>query len=235
MEVATKQDAGGTPPAADVKPEGGAPAATAESQVDITAMQKENTELKSRMEALTKDSETSKAYVHQLIANLQAQQGQQQEGEEPDLNEVFSQDPVKAAEYLIQQKIAPLQQNFEANQALMNRQASADRLSNDKKFGKLWGKYEKEVDEFLSKVPMNIRAMPSSVDNAFKFVLLNHFDDVLAELNSNDVEKQKQAFVEGKGLSASPGKPGAELSNEERKVADGLGLSPEEYIRWRDI
>lgn len=213
-----------TPPVEVVKPE-----------VDVAALTAENIAMKAHMGRLTKDVESSRGYVQQMVDNLRKQSAAQDDNDEPDLNAAFNEDPARAAEHLINLKMAPLQQATMFNQAGLNRQLTEQRILQDEFYAPYWKKYSGEVDEFMRRVPLDLQAQPTSWENAFTFVMASKLRDIYADMKSNNIEQQKKAFVEGKGLGSPTAKQGTELDPAEVKVASMMGLSAEEYAKWRNV
>src|SRR5213080_2789784 len=207
----------------------------------LAALEAENQALRAKTDKSEKDAAGAQAYVQQLISSLgvAATRTEQPRGDgdgaDPveQLRERMNDDPIGVLDQHFQSRIAPLANTYAENQAALNRQLTAERLSRDEVNRELWQKYEKEVDDFMSTMPGQVRVQPNAYENAFKFILAQHLDEVIEHRTSKKTEAEKRAFVEPATAAEGARPKKVDLSDLEKQVARGLGLTDEEYIKWR--
>ena len=85
----------------------------------------------------------------------------------------------------------------------------------------------------MSTMPGQVRVQPNAYENAFKFILAQHLDEVIEHRTSKKTEAEKRAFVEPATAAEGARPKKVDLSDLEKQVARGLGLTDEEYIKWR--
>ena len=229
-------------PKSDVKP-GTAGASSdgtngADLTARLTALETENTRLKETTEKEVRDSEGAKAYVQNLIA--QVQEAANRGPAPPDMSdpnvkesirEKLNEDPVGFMNAHFQERIRPLATFALDNQAALNRQLAAERLK-----GEGWDEYEGEVDEFMGAMPPEVRAKPGSYEAAFRFVLSKpeNFEKVIQRRMAAKLQTEQNAFVErpSGGVNRAPAKPA--LTDLEKSIAKGLQITEEEYMQFRE-
>ena len=206
----------------------------------LAALELENKTLRDQNEKIGKDAAGTQAYVQQLVSSLQTAAsrptpGDGNENGDPHerLREEMNEDPIGVLDRHFQSRIAPLANTYADNQAQLNRQLTAERLSRDEVNRELWQKYEKEVDEFMSTMPGQVRVQPNAYENAFRFVLSQHLDEVVDLRVSKRSEAEKRAFVEPATAAVGAQPKKVDLSDLEKQVARGLGMTDEEYSKWR--
>src|SRR5438094_9868395 len=226
------EDGGGKPP------EKSAVDKTAER---LAALEAENQALRAKTDKSEKDAAGAQAYVQQLISALGVAATRTEptrsdgDGADPveQLRERMNDDPIGVLDQHFQSRIAPLANTYAENQAALNRQLTAERMGRDEVNRELWQKYEKEVDEFMSTMPGQVRVQPNAYENEFKFILAQHLDEVIEHRTSKKTEAEKRAFVEPATAAEGARPKKVDLSDLEKQVARGLGLTDEEYIKWR--
>lgn len=211
------------------KPDATPPVAAAPDP-EIAAMRAENAQLRAATEKAQQDAAAATGYVQQLTQHIQNAAANGQRPSADDIREKFVENPVGVVDALFQERMAPLYGNYLNNQAQLNRQLAAERLKGDN-----WSKYEKEVDEFMKTIPAEVQAQPGSYEQAFRFVQAKHLDEIIEERATQRLAKERNAFVEGGSAAAANGQQTPKLSPEERSVAEGLGLTVEDYVKWRDV
>ena len=207
----------------------------------LAALEAENQALRTKTDKSEKDAAGAQAYVQQLIASLGVAASRTEqprgdgEGSDPaeSLRERMNDDPIGVLDQHFQSRIAPLANTYAENQAALNRQLTAERMGRDENTRELWGKYEKEVDEFMSTMPGQVRVQPNAYENAFKFILAQHLDEVIEHRTARKTETEKRAFVEPATAAEGARPKKADLSDIEKQVARGLGLTDDEYVKWR--
>lgn len=207
-------------------------------------------ELKQRYDALEKvtkgavqRADNAEAYVSQLTASLQDAAARATMGgggtppTQEDIRERFANDPVSVLDEHYRARTAPIVGAVTENLAKQNRDMAFMKFQQEKIPGtdkSLVEVYGKEVDEFMRNMPPDTRANPGTYDAAMKWVRSQHVDEEVEMRHQARVEAEKRAFVEGPA-SGSPGKPGKpSLTEIEREVAKGLGLTEEDYLQYRE-
>jgi len=207
---------------------------------ELAAIKAENANLRETAAKAVRDAEGAKAYVQTLVQRIEeaASRGAPAPGpaagidpNDPDarqaLRERLDADPIGFMNAHFQERIRPLASFALDNQAALNRQLAADRLKEED-----WADYEAEVDEFMSGMPPEVRAKPGSYEAAFRFVLSKpeNFEKVLTKRMNRKLEQEKGAFVErpSGGANRQPSKP--VLSETEKAIAKGMGISEEDWI-----
>ena len=164
------------------------------------------------------------AELRRQLQELQARQVQPvtPQTEEPDINDLFFQEPAKAVEQIVKKALDPLiTSNF-------SREKEAYRSDPD------FAKHEAEIDAIVSQMP-NLKTQPGIVGQLFKMVKGLHFDEKEYE---QQIRGKVQAEIAGKvGSSLEGGIPPnlpsnaktVELTAEEKRVARRFnpGLEPE--------
>jgi hypothetical protein len=220
-----------------------------EKQVDVSArlaaLEAENKQLVEVAKGATKEAEGAKAYVASLMSTLQnaAENGAGplaggEGGEQVDIKERFAEDPLRVMEEHYQARTAPLVEASQKTLADQNREIARLNLSSQRLWEggpTVWDKYGKEIDEFMGQFKPEIRAQSSAYEAAVRWVRTKHIDDELKERLQHEKEKEKVAFMEGASGGASGSKPKKPtLSDDEKRIAKKLGVSEEDYMRYRD-
>jgi len=203
-------------------------------------LKKENASLRETAAKAVKDAEGAKAYVQTLVQRIEEAANRPNpppgpaagiDPNDPDaraaIRERLESDPIGFMNAHFQERIRPLANFALDNQAALNRQLAADRLKDED-----WADYADEVDEFMQGMPPEVRAKPGSYEAAFRFVLSKpeNFEKVVAKRMNRKLEQEKGAFVErpSGGANRTPSKP--VLSDVEKTIAKGMGISEEDWI-----
>jgi len=225
------------PAGGDASPDGGSKPDVA---AELAALKEQNTQLRETAAKAVRDAEGAKAYVQTLVQRIEeaASRGTVQPGpaagidpNDPEarqtLRERLDADPIGFMNAHFQERIRPLASFAMENQGALNRQLAADRLKDED-----WADYEAEVDEFMQGMPAEVRAKPGSYEAAFRFVLSKpeNFEKVVAKRIARKLEQEKGAFVErpSGGANRQPSRP--VLSDTEKAIAKGMGISEEDWI-----
>jgi len=139
----------------------------------------------------------------------------------------FYEKPEEAANALFEAKMAPMRDAYVANER-------ARQLSEIASFPMPKGKedeYRKEVEAVIASAPPLVQTHPGFAKEAYNLVRGRHFD----EFKKIEIaETPKPEFTETTTAGAPSPKKSETLSSAEREAANGMGLSEEEYKKWRD-
>lgn len=90
---------------------------------------------------------------------------------------------------------------------------------------------EADVEKFLSKQPLQARTNEEVIENAFKIVYADNIDQIQKDQNA----RSGKFFIESASNQGTPPKdesdPNKALSPAELKIATGMGISPETYLK----
>ncbi len=126
-------------------------------------------------------------------------------------------------------------------------------LETDASEGTIYKRYKGEVQEVLQTLPPEIRKTPQALEFAFKQVKINHIDDIASERAKILLEEERKKAEEreetettpprrqplrmetgGRGEGAtSSRKIVVGITQEDRRIADELGVDPSEIARRR--
>jgi len=104
----------------------------------------------------------------------------------------------------------------------------------DKARGKFkdYGRFEKEIDVEVAKLPQQLKARKGSFEMAYRLVKSRHLEEIEKELESRGAS----------GFSETPSSPArkepqakVELSDKEAEVAKRFNLTPDEYRAWAKV
>lgn len=101
------------------------------------------------------------------------------------------------------------------------------------KFPREFKRWGTEIDEAVSKAHPQQLIVPEFWDNVVNMIKGLHMDEITTEVRKGEGD----FFVEGSGGPPPPGDkkegPEHELSDEEKKIADKMGVSHENYLKQR--
>lgn len=200
-------------------------------------------ELENIAKNAVKRADDSEAYVRQLTTSLQeaaARAGNRPQADEQpiDWSERIAQDPIGVLDQHFQARTAPIIASVAENNARQNRDFAFMRFSQEKIPGtetSLADKYGEEVDDFMKNMPATTRAEAGAYDAAMQWVRSKHVNDEVDMRYQAKVEAEKRAFVEAPTGGPGDRRPGKTLSDIEKQVAKGLGLSDDDYLKYRDM
>lgn len=206
---------------------------TAKLMADLESMRAENATLRTQSTQAASDAAAARAYSEQIVASLQVAAAQGGNvGDRPvatDRREKFAEDPEAAVNDMFRERVAPIYGEYLKNQSTLNRQLAAERCKD-----KGWSEYEKEVDEFMESMDPNVKAQPGAYEKALDFVKARNIDKEVDRMVKARLATERGAFVEGPTVGASAPRPkNSPLSDMEKQVARGLGISEEDYAKFR--
>ena len=198
--------------------------------------------LRAERDKYRKDAEGAAAYLQQMLGTLQSAAAQRDSAaakpaDDRPLAERIAEDPEGVLDEHFRSRMGPLYNAYLQNQDGLNRQLDFERIAREPADAEMLTKYEKEVDDFMRDMPLEVRARPGSYARAFKFVLANHLDEV-ADMRADRKAKEREArergaFVEGPSGAVPRTRQPEGLSDLEKQVAKGLGIPEDEYRTWK--
>lgn len=133
-------------------------------------------------------------------------------------------DPTSYLDAEVQKRLEPLTKTYFEDQAVVQKSLARKEL---KDFDKL----EKRIDEYLAKVPTQMRGQRQTIEGAWKLARLDDLDEREKEFNV------RSGYHVEAGGGPPPDKGGGKkvaLDDEEQSVAKSYGMSNEEYLKWKD-
>jgi hypothetical protein len=202
----------------------------APSKDRLTRLEQENQELRGTTERSLQEAAAARGQVQLILDQIQraAATGDAGAKEAQDrvknMRDKFDEDPVAAMNELVTMRIGPVLQEY------FGRSAEAEREVARAKHGKQFDKYEKEVDDFMRDMPLDVKAKPGSYTAALKYVRSQHLDDEIEEAKKE--ERERGSRPEG-ASSAEPDKdrPKA-MTREEKEVMKAFDMSDDDWDRW---
>ncbi len=201
---------------------------------DLDAIRAENASLRESVQKATKDAAASQAYVQEIVSRLQAAaatrgMASEENGEPgPSLSDRMSQDPVSVLDEHFAARMAPLinqSLEYQVNQA---RELFEQRMSTDEEFNE----YKGELEEFMKGIPPQVKAQPKAWADGLNFIRARHIDEIVEKRSKRTLARDKAAFVEGQGASATTPKGPVMLNADQKAIAKGLGIPEDEYLKW---
>src|SRR5215831_15683248 len=240
METADPSDAGTTPP---TPPEGGASKPEAETKGEekpneMDALKAELAEMRQTAMKAQRDAAASQEYSQRIITELQmAAAGHQASREsapvDPEaLRERMQENPEAVLDAHFATRMRPLiEQNLEL-QAGTAQTLFETKYKDDEDYLE----YKDEFARFIRGLPADTRAQPAAWDNALDFIKSKHLNEIANRRAQRLIEKrtalEKGAFVESGSAGGGKKTERVTLSDDQRSIAKGLGMSEEDYIHW---
>lgn len=223
------------------EPEQISPGATAAVPAkEVEELRAKYAELENFAKGAVKRAEQADNYVAQMTASLQAaavSASQPQQGQPMDIRERFAEDPVGVLDEHYRARTAPIVSAVAENNARINKELSFVKFQNQKIPGtdkSLIDIYGDKVEEFMQNIPAETRAQAGAWEAAMQWVRSQHVDDEVKMRMEAVKEAEKRAFMESPSSIGAAGPAKKTLSELERTVAKGLGLSEDEYVTFRD-
>ena len=185
----------------------------------------------------------------QVLAYLQAQDAKLRAGaaappakdapKPKDIRDLILDDPEQVLDWYFKARLGPIIQELYDHSTAMTREVVTSKQAVVKdKDGKEtvrpamphYGRFKKEIEDFVSKVDVRLRNKPETWTSAYNFVVGSHLDELVQE----EAAKRLPAVEPGGAGAAAVGAGGPKLTDEETAVARGLGLTPEEYVKWKE-
>jgi len=196
-------------------------------------LEKENQELRAQTQRSLEEAATARGQVQVILDQIQraaaaGDPGAQQAQEKvKTLRDEFDDDPVAAMNKLVTMRVGPIVQEY------FGRTADTEREAAKVKHGKTFDKYEKEIDDFMKDMPLDVKAKPGSYTQALKYVRSLHLDDEIEEARKQ--ERERAAQPEGASLSEPEKEKKRALSRDEREVMKHFSMDEDEWERYSTV
>ena len=186
---------------------------------DIRAEQQQ---LRGQVTTSTQAAGEARSYVGALLQKIQDVAAQRKQADAPSRQDMFDENPEAAVDQMFRERVAPIVGEYLQNTARSNRIAVA------KELGENWTRYEREIDEFMQTMPLDVQAKPGAWESAYRYVLAGHLDE--------EIDRRQKAARERKSSAEGVGGQRSERSSQpldpiEREVMKAFGLNEKE---WRE-
>jgi uncharacterized coiled-coil DUF342 family protein len=183
----------------------------------------ENAQLKGAVQTSTQAAGEARQYVGALLAKIQEVASKRSEGGKTTRQDMFDEDPETAVNQMFNERVAPIVGEYLTNTARDNRTRAAERL------GDSWGRYEREIDDFMATMPLDVQAKPGAWESAYRYILAGHIDEEMERREKTKAERKSQAEGVGGQRSSRMTQP---LDPAERQLMKAFGMSEKE---WREF
>src|SRR5262252_5506998 len=183
----------------------------------------ENAHLRGAVATSAQAAGEARQYVGALLAKIQEVAAKRDGGGGGDTRrDQFDEDPETAVNQMFNERVAPIVGEYLTNTARANRNATAREL------GENWTRYEREIDDFMSTMPLDVQAKPGAWESAYRYILAGHLDE---ELERRDkVAKERKQAAEAATSRSSPRRD-APLDPIERELMKAFGMNEKD---WRE-
>lgn len=164
----------------------------------------------------------ARQYVGALLQKIQDVAAQRQKADQPSRQDRFDDNPEAVVNEMFNERVAPIVGEYLTNTARQNRVAAA------KELGDNWNRYEREIDDFMSTMPLDVQAKPGAWESAYRYILAGHLDEELERREKSKRERASQA--EGVGGQRQPGRA-APLDPIEKELMKAFGMNEKD---WRE-
>ena len=96
-----------------------------------------------------------------------------------------------------------------------------------------FSKYEKDIKEMWDKQPLTNRQDPELIKNIYKIIIADHVDEIAKQGETFFVEPQTSG--NGHSNTEVKKKPEDVLSKDELELAKKWGISPEDYLKEKEL
>jgi hypothetical protein len=196
----------------------------------LDKLERENAELRGVSQRSLEEAAAARGQVQLILDQIQraAATGdagaQQAQNRVQSMRDKFDEDPVSAMNELVTMRIGPVLQEY------FGRSAETEREAAKVKHGKQFDKYEREIDDFMKDMPLDVKAKPGSYTAALKYVRSQHLEDEIEDAKKE--ERERASRPEG-ASSAEPDKERPRnLTREEKEVMKAFDMNDDEWDRW---
>lgn len=196
----------------------------------IEELRNENAQLKEFAAKAQRDAAASQDYAQRIVSEIKlaAERGGgvgYNQQEQPDLREQLNDNPEEVLDRHFYTRMKPLIEQNLGYQVQTARTLFEQRHEADEDFRA----YKDELEEFMKGIPPEVKANPAAWDNAMDFVRAKHLKEIVERRTKKQSQMDQRAFAEPPSGS-SPGRASkASLSDDQKAIAKGLGLSEDEY------
>jgi hypothetical protein len=196
----------------------------------LDRLERENQELRGTTERSLQEAAAARGQVQLILDQIQraAASGdagaQQAQDRVKTMRDKFDEDPVTAMNELVTMRVGPILQEY------FGRSAETEREAARSKHGAQFEKYEREIDDFMRDMPLDVKAKSGSYSAALKYVRSQHLDEEIEDAKKS--ERERTSRPEG-ASSAEPDKerPKA-MTREEREVMKAFDMGEDDWDRW---
>lgn len=204
---------------------------SSDSESKLAELEAKVQEQESLIAQSNKQLDDAKTYIKGLVDKIQdAATKQPVAAPEPEaaFADKFEANPEEAIDEMFRKRVGPIYNAYLDNQAQMVRETFINRVPKQQ-----WDKYGEEVDKFMHDMPADARANPKAYESAYNLVLSQHIDDIVEERVKSRVsgENPHTEHASPPGPRTPKARP---LTEEEKRVARGFGMSEERYQKLRD-
>lgn len=213
-----------------------AAAGTPESAPATPEPNPEVARLQAEVQKAQAESEAAKRYVVQLVT--QWQEATKAPPPDPaketaEFRELLDTDPRRALDLAFEERMRPLLQETVGLQAQAEKKATEMRFAAaDEYTRREWDRYRPEVEQFMAPMPLDVQAKPGAWEEAFKFVRMNHFDEVVTARLQQNAEAEKASALE-RATGRAPSRAPVGLNAEEKRMATAFGMTEADWLKHR--
>lgn len=214
------EGASGDGEGAKEKPKEDAPSAV---ELRLREMERTNAELR-------RENAENVAFTKAVLGQLQAaarEAGEEPDPNAPDLASRLSENPNQVLEEFFNRRTAPIVQGYVVQQAELAYDLFQERHKDDE----IYNDYKGEVTEFMKRIPPQSRQTPAAWEEALGFVKSHHIKEIVQKELKKAQTTDRRAFVEPGSAAGPSGAQRPVLTDEMKKIAKGLQIPEEEYIK----
>lgn len=204
----------------------------------IAKLEEDNKALAGQAKTASEKAERASGLMQRMLGQLEqlAQRGNGREAPERNasdsdplsrLKELHEEDPIAAVNELFNMRMGPLINQQNQNMAVPNREGARERAA---KAG--LDKFNDEVDKFMEEMPEDVKAKPGSWDAAYRYVAMQHIDEIVDDKVKIIQEKASRPEGASGGMSPRPDK--AALDPMEKEIMRALGVEEKDWLAHRD-
>jgi hypothetical protein len=183
----------------------------------------ENRELKGQVATSTQAAGEARQYVGALLQKIQDVAAKRQQADSGKTRQdQFDEDPETAVNQMFNERVAPIVGEYLTNTARQHRNQAARDLGDN------WQRYEREIDDFMSTMPLDVQAKPGAWESAYRYILAGHLDEELERREKAKRERASQA--EGVGGQRSA-RAQVSLDPIEKELMKAFGMDEKS---WRE-
>jgi hypothetical protein len=131
-------------------------------------------------------------------------------------------DPTTYLDRELEKRLEPLTKTYFEDQAVVQKALARKEFPN-------FDKLEKRIDEYLAKVPAQMRGQRQTIEGAWKLARLDDLDEREKEFNV-----RSGYHVEASGnVPVDKTKGKVSLDDDEKSVAKSYGMSDDDYAKWK--
>lgn len=145
-----------------------------------------------------------------------------QEEQMTELRSRFYQDPVGTVTELVRMAVDPIVNDIYMSKAEKGKNSIASQAD--------YSLLEKDINEFMSNVPTNLRAHPQTWDIAYKYAKGKNFDELVRRATPSPSVPPNLPPATGSGSGTGVV---TSLTAEEKVAAEKMGVTEEEYAKWK--